>query len=153
MTLVTDDPLGIGGLLTDAARIGQLMIRGTGGYSALLESVLQAARPGLEAFTGSETLWRPAEYRLAFREFGLAIGLQGVGLLQQVVQKHPDEFQKPADLTDRIRDLLRFVSLAEGIKAFWRVDEHQKSRTWIENREISMVMLATSIAPDVFLSI
>ena len=74
----TDDPLGIGGLLTNASIIAQIMIMGGLEYSVLLESVLDSAMLGLEFFTENDTLKFPADYRLAFRELGLSIGLKGM---------------------------------------------------------------------------
>jgi len=73
----TVDPLGIGGLLFDASRIVRLMVQGGFSYPDLLESVTRAAASGLRAFAGSGTLQSPAVCRLAFREFGLSIGLEG----------------------------------------------------------------------------
>ncbi len=51
----TDDPLGIGGLLFDAGRIAQLMIKGGFAYAGLLDSVLDAALVGLAAFAEAGT--------------------------------------------------------------------------------------------------
>lgn len=45
--LRTDDPLGLGGLLADAYRVGQLMARGAFEDGMLLERLLEAAHDGL----------------------------------------------------------------------------------------------------------
>ena len=76
--LATDDPLGIGGLLFDASRIAQLMIHSGLKYESLLENVVDSAVLGLEYFVSNNQLEDPAEYRLAFRELGLSIGLSAV---------------------------------------------------------------------------
>ena len=81
MSLVTDDPLGIGGLLFDASRIAQLMVMGSLMDAGLLETVVDSALLGMESFAKSETLEYPADYRLAFRELGLSIGLSAVETL------------------------------------------------------------------------
>ena len=74
----TDDPLGLGGLLSDAWRLAQLpgdvVLR-----QALLVRMLDAAHAGLAVHAREQTLQRPLAQRLAFRELGLAIGLQALG--------------------------------------------------------------------------
>jgi hypothetical protein len=47
---VTDDPLGIGGLLFDSARLAQLMVAGYLRETDLLKILLDSARLGLEAY-------------------------------------------------------------------------------------------------------
>jgi hypothetical protein len=153
MTLVTDDPLGIGGLLFDATRIGQLIARDVIVPTALLGSVLNASLLGLDAFARSGTWQRPAEYRLAFRELGLSIGLRGVTTLKQAFREHPEGFAEPGHPSGIIEDLARFADLADRIEQFWQDPAHQNSGTWIEHREISRVMLATSLAPNTFLGV
>jgi hypothetical protein len=39
------------------------------------------------------------------------------------------------------------------IKEFWLDDTHRRPDTWKEHRDINMVMLATSLAPDTYLII
>ena len=41
--------------------------------------------------------------------------------------------------------------LREEIEAFWLERVHRASESWIDHREINMVMLATSLAPDGYL--
>ncbi|PKL61743.1 MAG: hypothetical protein CVV31_09480 [Methanomicrobiales archaeon HGW-Methanomicrobiales-2] len=144
--LATDDPLGIGGLLFDAGRIVELMGRGGFAYEGLLVSVLDAALAGLAAFAGGRTLRYPADFRLAFREIGLSIGLTGAGVLVERARENPDLFS-------RVEALMEYVPLADRIERFWMDDRNQEAGTWTENREINLVMLATSLAPGEFLSI
>jgi hypothetical protein len=73
--LLTDDPLGIGGLLTDAYRLAQLL-RVRPGDNPLLGLVVGAASNGLARYLSTQPFARPPSQRLAFRELGLAIGLQ-----------------------------------------------------------------------------
>ena len=54
--MVTDDPLGIGGLLCDATKLTLMMSGGGPTHAGLLESTLDAALTGLDAFTGSGSL-------------------------------------------------------------------------------------------------
>jgi hypothetical protein len=154
LVLATDDPLGIGGLLFDATRIGQLMIRDSIVHSMLLKSVLEASLRGLDSFARSSgTLQMPAEYRLAFRELGLSIGLRGMAGLQQSIREHPEPFRGQEDLLVHMEDVRRFVPLADRIEQFWLAPDNRESVTWIEHREINQVMLATSFVPDGFLGV
>nr|WP_303715913.1 hypothetical protein [Methanoculleus marisnigri] len=144
--LATDDPLGIGGLLFDAGRIAELMVRGGFAYEDLLASILNAAQTGLAAFVGGRILRYPAESRLAFRELGLSIGLSGARILVERVRENPGLFR-------RVEALMEYVPLADRIEEFWMDDRNREAGTWTGNREINMVMLATSLAPGEFLTI
>ncbi len=79
----TDDPLGIGGLLSDAFRVAQLMASGCFSQSGLLVILLESALSGLEALD-QEQMKLPADYRLAFRELGLSIGLRALQMLSDL---------------------------------------------------------------------
>jgi hypothetical protein len=146
---VTDDPLGIGGLLSDALRIAQLTGIGVFRDTSLLESAVDAALAGLAAFAGSNSLNFPSAYRLAFRELGLSIGLKGALLLRDWSKKNPEL----SPLQRKIEALVGYLPLAGKIEDFWLEGRNRESETWREHKEINMVMLATSLAPDVFLSI
>ena len=91
--MYTDDPLGIGGLLSDAAGITRLRLEGVPVYDGLLENVLSSSAAGLDSFTHSGSLELPARSRLAFRELGLSIGLAGIGKLPGMGGKKPEGIQ------------------------------------------------------------
>lgn len=150
--LATSDPLGIGGLLSDALRIAQLMMKGGFAYERLLETVLSSALLGMDSFARGRTLELPAEHRLAFRELGLSIGLAAVEDHQRLIEENPRMYGGESSLHRRVEGLLRYVPLGAEIEQFWTDDENRKAATWIEHREINMVMLATSIAPGEFLT-
>ena len=114
VSLVTNDPLGIGGLLFDAYRLEQMGID-----SKIKERLITAAQIGLEHTRLS--------HGLAFREFGLAIGLQAAKKMQ-VIKEH--------------------WSIIDEINDYWL--QHSD---WTEHTDINQVMLVTSLAPDGFLSI
>jgi hypothetical protein len=84
--LATDDPLGIGGLLFDASRIAQLMLRGGFAHPDLLERVVESVLRGVRIVERSRQLQLPAGYRLAFRELGLSIGMKGLDRLSVQVE-------------------------------------------------------------------
>jgi hypothetical protein len=48
---------------------------------------------------------------------------------------------------------MRFVPLGETIERFWMDEKNTATDSWTGHREINMVMLATSLAPEEFLSI
>ena len=148
----TDDPLGIGGLLFDAGRIAQLMDRGGSAHLDLLRSVLDAALAGLAAFARAGSLRYPAEYRLAFRELGLAIGLAGVPGLAGRIRESPDIFGRGA-LERQAEALVDYVPLADAIIGFWMDDRNRETGAWTGNRDINTVMLATALAPGEFLAV
>jgi hypothetical protein len=153
MDLSTDDPLGTGGLLSDALRIAQLSVMSGKSYGRLLESVVDSALPGLVSCLQGGSLDLPAKYRLAFRELGLAIGLAGANNLYALVRHNPELFKDTGSLQRKVEAILAYVPLKEAIIQFWMSDKNRGSPAWTGHKEISMVMLATGIAPDGFLTL
>jgi hypothetical protein len=158
--LTTDDPLGIGSLLFDGSRIIQLMIQDSSrdgnisrrpGLASLLENVLNSALIGVASFANGEILAYPADYRLAFRELGLSIGLSAVKNMKKWIEENPSIFPRESRL--HVEDLTGYMPLRDRIEQSWMNDRNREARTWIEHREINMVMLATSLYPDSFLMI
>jgi len=147
----TSDPLGLGGLLTDAYRVQQLLSEGVLSDSHLLEALLTASLAGLDQYAQSGDLQLPAGHRLAFRELGLAVGLQAAGRMREAAERDPQPSAASAAVRARLQALARFAPLGEAIESFWRDPEHRRARTWSEHRDINEVMLATSLAPEGFL--
>lgn len=147
----TPDPLGIGGLLVDAFRLQQLMQHGALSYDRLLEALLAASFAGLEYYARSGDLQQSADYRLAFRELGLAIGLHAVGLMWETTHSNPGRSFGGPGVRARLQALMEYAPLREEIESFWRDPAHQRARTWSEHRDINEVMLATSLEPEGFL--
>jgi hypothetical protein len=150
---VTDDPLGIGGLLFDAVRIVQLIVKGGFQYGMLLEDVVDSALSGIEAYSKGSFLSLPADYRLAFRELGLSIGLHGLELLREEIEEHPGLFGRKSPVHQAVDTLLEYMPLAEEIERFWMEGKNRETLNWTDHREINTVMLATSLAPRGFLAI
>jgi hypothetical protein len=140
----TADPLGLGGLLIDASLVDQLMRRGAFPEGALLQDLLEAALTGLRHFSRRGELSRPATTRLAFRELGLAIGLQAVERLAEATEGPP----RSPEVQRRLEDLMRHASLRAEIETFWLDAEHRRVSSWTDHRNINEVMLATSLAPE-----
>ena len=149
----TADPLGIGGLLADAWRMAQLSVRGGFASAGLLDSVVNAALEGVERFTESNQLTLPAAYRLAFRELGLSIGLKGSGKLREWLAENSDAFGRNSPHRKRVEALMEYLPLSETIDRFWMDGANREAESWREHREINMVMLATSLAPEGFLTV
>jgi hypothetical protein len=150
---VSDDPLGIGGLLADAYRVFQLTFDGGHEYMDLLEIMLKSALPGLKSFLEQRSLTLPAHYRLPFREFGLSIGL---GAVKRMAKRINSPFEKSANLArlePPIQQMTPYLPLIEEIEKFWLEPLRQKADTWTEHQDINRVMLATSLAPDGFLNL
>ncbi|MCC7564852.1 MAG: hypothetical protein KO206_01035 [Methanomicrobiaceae archaeon] len=153
MSWATDDPLGIGGLLFDASRIVRLVIEGGFEHAYLLAGVVESARAGMESFVQAGSLEFPAEYRLAFRELGLAIGLSAVGGMLEGIEENPELFGPNDPLQRTVQALGRYVPLGDEIVEFWVGCSNREADSWSEHREINMVMLATSLAPEEFLAV
>jgi hypothetical protein len=151
--LATNDPLGIGGLLSDALRITRLTILWNPVYPGLLENVLDSALRGLEAMNKAGSLSHPARYRLAFRELGLSTGLAAIGQLPGLIGENPGLFDRERYLQQQVQALLEYVPLRERIEQFWLDGHNRETVTWTEHRAINTVMLATSLAPDTFLGV
>ena len=149
----TDDPLGIGGLLSDAFRMAQLMMKGYFAQTGLLGDLLDASLVGLRAFAKEDPLKLPADYRLAFRELGLSIGLGVVERLPKLVEQNEHTFGRDHDLKVRVKALKQYELLKESIENFWLQPENQEAESWIAHRDINMVMLATSLSPDGYLTV
>lgn len=142
----TPDPLGIGGLLFDACRLSQLDTVQASSNARVVEDLLYAALSGLEHYAQSSGLRSAADYRFAFRELGLAIGLHGI--------KHLHDGMSGGRITLRpesrasFEALMACVPLGEAITSFWLDPVNRRAATRSEHRDINEVMLATALAPD-----
>ena len=154
MGMNTADPLGLGGLLSDACILAQLgAAQENGTISEMLLSMLQHARQGIGHFLAEEIVKYPAQYRLAFRELGLSIGLHGVGTIHALLDAQKIEPAHAGMLRSELEALEVYRPLQEYIETFWLEEENQKSSTWTEHLDINAVMLATSLLPDGYLHI
>jgi hypothetical protein len=127
--LVTIDPLGIGALFADAARMEQLAHAGVTTRYDLHGAIATAAHAGLRAYLDTRELEGPAQSRLAFRELGLAIGLA----------------------TRTFNPSLR--STRASIEDFWLDQRVRNASGWAAHEDINDVMLATSLVPDGYLAL
>jgi hypothetical protein len=149
----TDDPLGIGGLLCDACRVAQMIVSKDLDQIDLLEILLDASLQGLVSFSRTNSLNLPTDYRLAFRELGLSIGMRAVEKLQGLIEEKPGMFKERHTLHEHIEALMRYSSLIETIEGFWLEPTNRETNSWRDHLDINTVILATSLAPDGFLTL
>lgn len=144
----TDDPLGLGGLLNDVARLGFLVARRGVERRDLLHRLLEDSRTSLRRFADAPHPSLPAGHRLAFRELGLSIGLHAVEGLRRALGDELDDA-----LAASLDALLAHRPLAGEIETFWTDPAHRRAPTWTGHRDINEVMLATSLAPEGWLAL
>ena len=150
----SDDPLGIGGLLSDACILTKLIAqKGRIDLSDMLNLLLEQGLRGLEKFMHTGSLKYPAHYRLPFREFGLSIGLHGVPKMKLMVERHAGRFTEPLHTVKMLDAMRAYLPLCGYIEKFWLNRENQKSPTWRDHLDINAVMLASSLDPDAVLGI
>ncbi len=138
---VTDDPLGVGELLSLSYRAARLVVEGASYLAEVLRSMVEASYASLRAFLPRDFLSQPASCRLAFRELGLSIGLYAAQKLSDLaedlgISSHP-LFEK----------LEEFLPMRDEIESFWLNQANWEADTWAQHRDINMVMLATSLIP------
>ena len=148
----TEDALGIGGLLTDAYKLVQLINTYHLKETDRLHSLLEDIEYSLHIYVKHNQLQLPAEYRLAFRELGLSIGLHAISRMQNHIAKHPDHFNNVAQLTSILSKLSRFHPVSKLIDDFWSEPTHRLAHSWLDHEDINAVMLVTSLAPESYLS-
>jgi len=149
----TNDSLGLGGLMIDAYRVQQLIQQDSSLDTQLLDNLLTASLSGLEHYARNSELQQPAQYRLAFRELGLAIGLHAVDRMQLAAGDEQRQAPTYPKLSKQLKALKQYMPLRNEIETFWRDPEHQRSTTWTMHQDINEVMLASSLVPDGFLVI
>ena len=142
--LNTTDPLGLGGLLLDAARIEQLAHAGAFRNEDLAAAILATAASGLAAYERSGAPRREIGSRLPFRELGLVLGLRAIEL---VAENAPG-------LRASTRPLLEaHAPLAAEIERFWLDSRNREAANWTAYRDINDVTLAAALAPEGFVEL
>lgn len=148
----TADALGIGGLLGGGYALAQLLARDQADDDHLLVAQLQGALTGLHELLAGPALRLPPARRLAFRELGLAIGLQAIPRLQTLSTSAPPRGWQMVG-RPLIAALTRHVPLADHIVACWLEPANQAAAAWQDHRDINEVMLATALLPDGYLTV
>ncbi len=146
INLATSDSLGIGGLLSDILFLAQLNFQD---YKDFLLKMIEASIVSIEFYMKNNHLNYPAYYRLAFRELGLVIGIEGVKIFDDILKNN----QFYEEIKFYIDVLKKFEFLEIEILDFWLDERNRENEIWIEHKEINEVMLATALLPEGFLKI
>ncbi len=149
----TTDPLGLGGIMCDAYRTLQLYLKTKEErLLKLLRNLLMASLGGLKGYN-RRRLDLPAKHRLAFREFGLSIGLQAAARMKDLLDSRGELSSKLTEISKLVGKVLEYRSLQEAIHNFWAQESNRKSENWKGHLDINMVMWATTLLPDGYLRI
>ena len=138
----TEDPLGLGGLLTSATHLALLPDR-TAAEERLVGDLLADAATGLEICLSQGPLGAPASRRLAFRELGLAIGLSTLPAIAAQAERSPSLAEA---IEPQLTSLMERRNIGAQVVEFWADPEHQEFPTWQDHRDINEVMLARALA-------
>ena len=149
----TDDPLGIGELLSTSYKLAQLIITEGIEQAELLAVLLNSSLLGLQSYERTNSLKLPANYRLAFRELGLSVGLHAIVKLLRLINQTSRDFNMKHRLHSRTESLTQYAPLSDIIETYWLEPANRRTSEWMAHRDINMVMLATSLAPDGYLSV
>lgn len=127
----TNDPLGLGGLLLNTARVSGFDKKDLPA-SIHADKLFKGALHGLQMYKAGNPMQKEAFERLAFRECGLSLGLRVMEGL-------------PENSALNVKDLQVFFPLAEKIETFWAHPQYQKVHTWTEHLDINAISLASSL--------
>ena len=83
----------------------------------------------------------------------MSIGLHAIEKLPGLIKQAPRSFIMLNRLHSQTENLMRYTPLSNMIEAYWLDDANRQAAGWMGHRDINMVMLATSLAPDGYLSL
>ena len=149
----TNDTLGAGCLLTDAYKLCQLIGLYQLDERHLFKRILKDIESSLHHIIRGNFFSTEASNRLAFRELGLAIGLQTISKMRQVLNEHSKEFQQVDSLNLILMRLSAYEPLHNIIENFWLQPKRQSLIVWQEHVDINNVMLATSLFPSGYIQL
>ncbi|HEX7670991.1 MAG TPA: hypothetical protein VF395_15455 [Polyangiaceae bacterium] len=130
--LRTVDPLGLGGLLSDAWRVAHLRDSEAFDGTGLLDRLLRAAAIGLARYASGGEQNEPPSRRLAFRELGLAIGLRAVELIESPARsRYRPSWPRGASSAAQPKELhLPASSAPNHLGESAAAPEHEQHRAW-----------------------
>ncbi len=147
----TLDELGIGMMLSDTYRMAHQIARGLAHDPVFFGRLLRDCEISLEAYSAQNHLGFPAGQRLAFRELGLAIGLQAIASVQPCISRNPTKFSNVGTMLTQLTKLTRHYRLQQAIVDFWLEPANQRVKSWQDHGDINRVMLATCLIPEGYL--
>jgi len=71
--------------------------------------------------------------------------------LRRWIAQNTGLFPKKDALDLKIESLMQYSPLSEMIETFWLEGTNREANSWMAHRDINMVMLAASLAPDGYL--
>jgi hypothetical protein len=145
----TEDPLGLGGLLAGAYALARAMSRGPTCAGCSVTQLLDCAAAHVVRLHHRFPFGRDG-HSLAFRELGLAIGLQAVPRLTALAERDGARLGG-TELDDVLDRLAHHVTMATMIEAYWLSPANREAPSWLAHQDINDVMLATSLVPDGYL--
>lgn len=131
----TDDALGVGSLLLNVVRAAELQTFMELPPAVKPERLLRDAEQGLESIYGAFDANESAQYRLAFRECGLSLGLRCLKGNLDFLKESAVEPQLDASIWQ----------MADDIEEFWLNEQNQQASTFQNHLDINEVSLAASI--------
>ena len=133
----TSDPLGTGGLLLNTQQTAALKSEGiTLPHSIKPGYLFSETLASLKSYSQDKfSKVTSAQFRLAFRECGLSLGIRVLNGQKEKYSDQETEFDK----------LDRYTSLADEIEQFWMTPENQNSTTWQGHLDINAITLASSL--------
>jgi hypothetical protein len=150
---VTTDPLGLGGLLSDACQLAKVTISSGTEHIGLIADILEASVIGLRSYLKGDPFRLPAYHRFAFREFGLSIGLHGLEKLSASLELLPGCGDKKDHMRRLISALMKYNSMSAAIERYWLDPANRRAGNWEAHKDINMVMLAASLAPEGYMGL
>jgi len=139
--------------LWDAYKTAQLIVDHHFKGVKLLNTLLDAALSGLATYKRRGPWDLTSNYRPAFRELGLTVGLRAAGKLQEWIRDNPFLPEESETLRGHIDALIPYLPFIKKMENFWLDPDNRKTPNWLDHGDINGVMLATSLAPDGFLLI
>ena len=70
-----------------------------------------------------------------------------------MLDQNADVFKNYRSVKSYLERLIQYLPLREAINSFWLKSKNRESAAWVAHRTINMVMLATSLAPEGYISL
>ncbi|MFZ9915140.1 MAG: hypothetical protein ACO3IB_07360, partial [Phycisphaerales bacterium] len=152
----TSDPLGAGGLLIDLTLLLGLVERGVLEADGLVARLASEAHHSVDAVKLERSIARPTSERLAFRELGLMIGLEGISRVAPRLVRAawgPTYGRTHLELLLHVEAIVRHRAMAGSIRGDWLAPEARATPSWREHADINDAMLAAGLAPAALLDL
>jgi hypothetical protein len=149
----TNDPLGLGGIMSDSLRVyGLYKNQNDEKFLQLLGTLLADSHKGIANYSNKNHLNYPVKYRLAFREFGVSIGTEALrSLTFKILLNETDQKKYKEVLNQTLQILEKALPLRNNINTFWDQENNRNADSWKDHGDINNVMWCCTMMPDGFL--